>query len=253
MHNTTRAQAAHSLVLPGSVARRVYFYALLLCRCWLVLKSVFFLSHAAQPFERQELTASLRATPQPSDQHAGVQVFQFVGVTITNKLAANSPFAAGLSATQAAERTHENKCLISYSLTFAVIAGIVTAGGLLGFSHQILGVMGTSAEMMAPAVSYLQWRAIAAPAVMIMNVCQGICLGQQNSMLPLAVFSGVGMLNVVLDVWLILGGPAMGCTGAAIATAAAQWLGAGYFLHNLIRKVSPSTTMALCVVHLWNC
>lgn len=165
-------------------------------------------------------------------------MFQFVGVTITNKLAANSPFAAGLSATQAAERQHENKRLISYSLTFAVIAGIMTAGGLLGFSQQILGVMGTSAEMMAPAMSYLQWRAIAAPAVMIMNVCQGICLGQQNSMLPLAVFSGVGLLNVVLDVWLILGGPAMGCTGAAIATAAAQWIGAAFFLHHLIRKVS---------------
>lgn len=174
-----------------------------------------------------------------------VQVFQFMGVTITNKLASNSPYAAGISATQAAERQHENKQLISYSLTFAVIAGIVTAGGLLGFSQQILGVMGTSAEMMGPAMSYLQWRAIAAPAVMIMNVCQGICLGQQNSVLPLAVFSGVGLLNVVLDVWLILGGPAMGCTGAAIATAAAQWIGAGYFLNHLIRKVSTSPVWAV--------
>jgi Na+-driven multidrug efflux pump len=78
-----------------------------------------------------------------------------------------------------------------------------------------------------------------------MNVCQGICLGQQNSLLPLAVFSGVGLLNVVLDVWLILGGPAMGATGAAIATAAAQWIGAGYFLRHLIQKVRLCATVAI--------
>jgi Na+-driven multidrug efflux pump len=178
-----------------------------------------------------------------SSSPANVQVFQFVGVTITNKLAANSPSAPGLSEQQVAERKLENKRLVSYSLTFAVIAGILTSTGLLGFSKEILGAMGTNPEMMASAMAYLQWRALATPAVMIMNVCQGVCLGQQNSVVPLLVFSGVGLINVVLDVWLIMG-QGMGCAGAAIATAAAQWLGAAYFLRHLTNKVRVTASAA---------
>lgn len=166
-----------------------------------------------------------------------MQVFQFVGVTITNKLASNSPTAAGLTAEESAQREQENQRLVSYSLTFAVISGIVTAIGLIGGGEQMLAAMGTSAEMMPAALAYLSVRALAAPAVMIMNVCQGICLGQQNSLSPLLVFSGVGLLNVVLDMWLILD-QGMGCAGAAVATAIAQWLGALYFFNSLRRKVS---------------
>jgi MATE family multidrug resistance protein len=168
-----------------------------------------------------------------------MQVFQFVGVTITNKLASNSPLAEGLTALQRRHREHENKCLVSYSFTFAIIAGLCTSGVLSAFGPPILSAMGTNAAMMAPALSYLTWRALAAPAVMMMNVCQGVCLGQQNSVTPLFVFSAVGALNVVLDAWLILG-QSMGCAGAAIATAAAQWLGALYFFHRLHKTVRCS-------------
>jgi Na+-driven multidrug efflux pump len=167
-----------------------------------------------------------------------LQVFQFVGVTITNKLASNSPTAAGLSAKEQEERQLENIRLVSYSMTFAAIAGTVTSVGLLAFGPQILSAMGTNSVMMAPALSYLSWRALAAPAVLVMNVCQGICLGQQNSITPLAVFASVGIANVVLDMWLILG-QGMGCGGAAIATAIAQWAGVLYFLLHLYKKVCP--------------
>eukprot|EP00892_Ulva_mutabilis_P001402 jgi/Ulvmu1/11262/UM073_0034.1 len=171
-------------------------------------------------------------------------VFQFVGVTITNKLASNSPTAAGLTSEESAQREQENQRLVSYSLTFAVISGIVTAAGLICGGPQMLAAMGTSAEMMPAALAYLSLRALAAPAVMIMNVCQGICLGQQNSLSPLLVFSGVGLLNVVLDMWLILG-QGMGCAGAAVATAVAQWLGAAYFFNNLRRKGVQGTSVPL--------
>jgi Na+-driven multidrug efflux pump len=165
-----------------------------------------------------------------------LQVFQFVGVTITNKLASNDPNAQGLTEQQRRDRAEENGSLVSYSVSFAAVAGISTTVILTGFGPQILGLMGTNVEMLGPALAYLNWRALAAPAVLLMNVCQGICLGQQNSITPLVVFACVGLANVVLDWWLIMG-RGMGCTGAAIATAAAQWAGALYFFQHLRKKV----------------
>jgi Na+-driven multidrug efflux pump len=167
-------------------------------------------------------------------------------------LASNSQLAEGLSAQQRQQREHENKCLVSYSFTFAIIAGLCSTGVLCAFGPQILAAMGTNAVMMEPALSYLTWRALAAPAVMIMNVCQGVCLGQQNSVTPLLVFSAVGALNVVLDTWLILG-QGMGCAGAAIATAAAQWLGAVYFINRLHKTVCSISKLFLVVQPLRTC
>jgi Na+-driven multidrug efflux pump len=121
-------------------------------------------------------------------------------------------------------------------VTFAVAAGLSTSAALLAFGAPILGALGTSAESMAPALSYLSWRALATPAVLLMNVCQGVCLGQQDSATPLAVFASVGVANLLLDVVLILG-MGLGCTGAGMATPVAQWAGALVFLNHLLRKV----------------
>lgn len=162
-------------------------------------------------------------------------IFQFIGVTVTNKLAGNSPTAPGITAAESSQRHLDNKRLVSYSLLFSAIAGAAVIGIMLGFSTQLLSLMGTNSEMMAPALDYLQIRALAAPAVMFMNVCQGVCLGQQDSVTPLKVFTAVALLNVVGDAWLILG-EGMGVAGAAIATAAAQWSGALYFLRYIYKR-----------------
>lgn len=65
---------------------------------------------------------------------------------------------------------------------------------------------------------------------------QGICLGQQDSLTPLKVFASVAMLNLVGDVYLILG-RGLGVFGAAAATTAAQYVGALYFFNYLRNKV----------------
>jgi hypothetical protein len=41
--------------------------------------------------------------------------------------------------------------------------------------------------MLPPALEYLRIRAIASPAVMVMAVAQGACLGQQDAWTPLQV------------------------------------------------------------------
>lgn len=97
---------------------------------------------------------------------------QFVGVTITSKLASNSPAASGLSKEQQEKRTESNASMVSYSITFALVAGVTTCGVLLAAGPQILAALGTNSTMMAPALAYLRWRALAAPAVMLMNICQ---------------------------------------------------------------------------------
>lgn len=51
---------------------------------------------------------------------------------------------------------------------------------LIPFGSQVLTLVGASGEIMGPALAYLQIRALAAPAVLVMFVLNGFCLAQQE-------------------------------------------------------------------------
>jgi len=103
------------------------------------------------------------------------------------------------------------------------------------FPRALLGIMGASPEMLPHALVYLQIRALASPAVMVMCVAQGACLGQQDAWTPLKIFLTAGLFNLVGDVYLILG-LEWGIAGAAWATMAAQYVAAAFFLVLLWRR-----------------
>ena len=49
--------------------------------------------------------------------------------------------------------------------------------------------------LMGQCMAKLVCRALAAPAVMIMSVSQGACLGQQDAWTPAGVLAAAGLLN----------------------------------------------------------
>jgi uncharacterized membrane protein YgcG len=77
---------------------------------------------------------------------------------------------------------------------------------------------------MGPALAYLQIRALAAPAVLVTYVLQGLCLAQHEAQVPLRVAILAGVVNLVLDIVCVL--PQFlgwGAAGAALATTVSQY------------------------------
>lgn len=163
------------------------------------------------------------------------QVFTFLGVVTTNLIATNSHNAPDLSNEERRRRRDHSGNLLAQAMTLAAACGLMSFMAMELFSHNLLMLMGASTEMMPHALVYLRIRAVASPAVMVMCVCQGACLGQQDAWTPLRIFLMAGMFNLVSDVCLILH-MGMGIAGAAVATVAAQYLGALIFLRVLYKR-----------------
>lgn len=93
----------------------------------------------------------------------------------------------------------------------------------------LAAAMGAEGAIQADAVAYMRIRLFGAPAVLATMVAFAAQRGLQDMRSPLFIAVGVNVLNIFLDYLLIFGAgpfPAMGVAGAALASTAAQWLGA---------------------------
>lgn len=79
------------------------------------------------------------------------------------------------------------------------------------------------------AVPPVPCRAVASPAVLVATVGQGVFRGLQDMRTPLGITLAANAINLTLDTVLILG-LHWGVTGAATATAAAEWTAAAAYL-----------------------
>ena len=97
------------------------------------------------------------------------------------------------------------------------------------FIPTVSSVMGTDGNMHTLAVQYMQVRILGAPAVLVTIAAFGVLRGLQEMRIPLWIAIGVNLLNIILDALLIFGMgpvPALGVTGAALASTISQWTGA---------------------------
>jgi MATE family multidrug resistance protein len=120
--------------------------------------------------------------------------------------------------------------------------GIVPATALAALATYIatptllpaaLDLAGSSPELVAPAVEYLQPRALGMVALGAVFAWNGFFRGVGMTWVPLAVGLFANVFNAVADYALIfgkLGAPELGIAGAAIATAAAEFLDATILL-----------------------
>lgn len=111
--------------------------------------------------------------------------------------------------------------------------GLLLAGGLalLGsllvvpLLPALLALMQPGAALDALARDYLHIRLLGLPAALASYALIGWLLGTQNARAPLAMLLTCNLLNVVLDLWFVLGLD-WGVAGAAWASVLAEWSGA---------------------------
>ena len=109
------------------------------------------------------------------------------------------------------------------ALSLALLLGSFLAGVLVIFSDPLLGIMGvgkTGEASRGYAVSFLEVRAVAAPAVFVISASTGILRGYLDTRTTFVVLLGTNLVNLSLD-FLLIGWLRMGPTGAAIATTTA--------------------------------
>jgi Na+-driven multidrug efflux pump len=140
---------------------------------------------------------------------------------VTNVLACNSPGAPAITDLERRRRTLVSQKLQSYALFASTCCGVACTVGCLAAGGPLLRLMGSSDELLPVSLPYLRIRCLSAPAVMIMNACQGAFLGQQNTVTPLTIFVVAAACNAALGVTFVLGF-GWGLRGAALATACVQ-------------------------------
>lgn len=106
-----------------------------------------------------------------------------------------------------------------------ILVGAIFAVLFTSYPIWFLKLMGAPDIILAEAIPYLHWRALAMPANMFLLVAGGAFRGIGDPTATLKNGALVGIVNAILDPILMF--PLkLGTGGAAIATGIAQWLGA---------------------------
>ncbi|MCG8632307.1 MAG: MATE family efflux transporter [Desulfobacterales bacterium] len=123
------------------------------------------------------------------------------------------------------------KQISALALGLSLLIGTVLAGITFPLSSGISTLMGAGREIQELSVSYFKIRLSGAPAILITFAAFGILRGLQDMKTQLKIAVGINIINIILDPVLIFGlgpVPALGVAGAALASAASQWAGAGW-------------------------
>ncbi|XP_058745639.1 protein DETOXIFICATION 43-like [Vicia villosa] len=126
----------------------------------------------------------------------------------------------------------------STALLFGSILGLIQASILIFAAKPLLSLMGVKhgSPMLKPAVKYLTYRSIGAPAVLLSLAMQGVFRGFKDTTTPLYVIVAGYSLNVLLAPLLIFK-LKMGLKGAAISHVISQYMMAFTLFFILMKKV----------------
>jgi MATE family multidrug resistance protein len=157
-------------------------------------------------------------------------VFNFLGIGTQTEIARS--LGSG--------RTERARELCGLALVMGASFGVILI--LLGMpiSRQAAGIMGAEGLVQDGAQLYLSIRLFGLPALLMTTVSFGAMRGLQDMKTPLWIAVSVNAVNIVLDAIFIFGAgpiPPLGIAGAAWATVASHWLGAGLALLALKRNL----------------
>ena len=106
-------------------------------------------------------------------------------------------------------------------------AAITLAGTVL--AHPIFSLMGVPDASLAQTVAYLEVISLGAVGLFLLNAACAFLRAQGDSVGPLAIMAFSAAANVALDL-ILIAGVGLGVVGAAVATVAAQGMGAVFAL-----------------------
>ncbi|KAL4431117.1 hypothetical protein ABPG75_006373 [Micractinium tetrahymenae] len=125
---------------------------------------------------------------------------------------------------------------LSSSLALAAAGGALMGGTYLALGPQLLALTGADPAVLGHAAAYLRIRALALPAVVLVQVAQAGLLAQRDSLSPFRVVLAASAVSLAGDL-LFIGGLGWGVAGAAWTTVAAQYLSAVLLLRALRSSV----------------
>lgn len=132
---------------------------------------------------------------------------------------------AGLTAqAEGAGHAGEVAALLSRSMVIAIAAGLMILTLQIPIIWLALSVAPASAEVETLAQTYMGIRIFGAPAAIGIYALTGWLIGLERTKAVLLVQLLMNGLNIVLDLWFVLG-LGWGVEGVAIATLIAEWSG----------------------------
>lgn len=129
---------------------------------------------------------------------------------------------------------------VSLAMALGVMISLLLIVLLLPGAQVISSLLGAEGAVLDNATRYIQVRLIGAPAVIITIVGFGALRGIQDMKTPLKIALVINITNIILDYPFIFGWgviPAMDVGGAALASSIAQWIGAGWMIWEINRKL----------------
>ena len=132
------------------------------------------------------------------------------------------------------------KRIASLALMMAVSIGFAAAILVFLEAPLLSALMGATEQVQSFAVTYIRIRSLGGPAVLFTMVSFGILYGLADMRTPLLVALTVNGLNIILDALLIFGLgplPALGISGAALASTLSQWVGACWCALAVYKKI----------------
>jgi multidrug resistance protein, MATE family len=139
-----------------------------------------------------------------------------------------------------AKNMKQAKTTASLTLMLGMMVGTVILIAGIGFSQPIAELMGAEGKVLLLSDNYMFYRFLGAPAILLSFTEFGIFRGMMDMKSPLWLALGINGLNILLDALLIFGLgpiPALGVSGAALASSVSQWLGALVGLWIIWRKL----------------
>lgn len=134
------------------------------------------------------------------------------------------------------------------ALALAVGFGLLLILALIPLNGTLTHLMGAEGAVHRMGEDYIRIRLFGAPAILISFAAFGIMRGREDMTTPLWVAGGINVLNMALDPLLIFGWsffPAMGVSGAALASVISQWTGTLFCLSYLYRSPGISFELPL--------
>ena len=133
----------------------------------------------------------------------------------------------------------QNKKAASQSIHTAFVlclmAGLFIGFLCIVFADNMLSLMNTKSELINGAILYMRIYALGMPAMAVYNCGNGVLSAIGDTKRPLLYLSAAGVLNVLLNLFFVIGCH-MAAEGVAIASVIAQYVSAFLIVHHLIKR-----------------